>query len=82
MTPIDSIRLALDYFRWKIEKTGYETVYRLTTKYQITNLTEFILDEEGTMPVGMVRVDGGESEIGNLPGFFYDKYEVTNREFK
>lgn len=82
MTPIDSIRLALDYFRWKIEKTGYETVYQLTTKYQITNLTAFELDEEGTLPEGMVRVNGGKSEIGNLPDFLYDKYEVTNKEFK
>jgi serine/threonine protein kinase len=82
MTPIDSIKLALDYFRWKLEKAGYETVYQLTTKHQITNLTDFELDEDGTLPAGMVRVNGGESEIGNLPDFLYDKYEVTNKEFK
>jgi serine/threonine protein kinase/dienelactone hydrolase len=81
-TPLDSVRLAKDYFRWKIEKAGYQTIYPVTTKYQLSNLTEFKLDKTGSIPAGMVRVRQKESEIGALPEFFYDKFEVTNRGYK
>ena len=30
----------------------------------------------------MVRVPGGETGSGQLPDFFIDKYEVTNKRFK
>ncbi len=81
-TPLDSIRLARDYFRWKIEKPGYETIFLVTTKYQLTKSTKFKLDRSGSIPTGMVRVNNGKSEIGLIPEFFYDKYEVTNKDFK
>jgi dienelactone hydrolase len=30
----------------------------------------------------MVRTSGGDSAVGKLPDFFFDKYEVTNKQFK
>jgi len=81
-TPFDSIRLAKDYFRWKIEKAGYNTIYPVTTKYQLNRLFESKLDKSGSIPAGMVRVIQEESEVGILPEFFYDEYEVTNKYYK
>ena len=82
VSPIDSIRIARDYFRWKIDKTGYQTVHHVSTKFKIMPVTEFELHEKSTEPAKMVRVKEGASEIGKLPEFFYDKYEVTNKEYK
>ena len=43
----------------------------------------FALLPHGSTPDGMVRVPGGAvSGIGQLPAFFIDKYEVTNKAFK
>jgi len=87
VSPIENIRLPIGFFRWKMEKEGYETVFdagatceadlkarRLITGHDITR----VLDKKGTVPPGMVKVKG-QGEIGD---FFIDKYEVTNEQFK
>ena len=53
---------------------------------------EIALDADGTLPPGMVRVEGDTHSIDNyalasvqgvkLEGFLLDKYEVTNRQYK
>jgi cephalosporin-C deacetylase-like acetyl esterase len=85
ITPIENIRLAAGYFRWKIEKEGYETItalssaFRFSTEIGLTPVDiQFTLDEEGTIPPGMFRVPGGE----DLDDFLIDRYEDTNKQYK
>jgi len=87
VSPINRIRLPVGFFRWKLEKEGYETVFAavptfeldLTARKYITpNDLVRTLDKKGAMPSGMVRVKGQ----GEIPDFFIDTYEVTNRQFK
>jgi dienelactone hydrolase len=91
VTPIAKARLPVGIFRWKIEKAGYETVYAAASTWgDISAPGELIghndlarvLDKEGTLPPGMVRVHGEETPSGRLPDFFIDRCEVTNRQFK
>ena len=90
VSPIEKIRLPIGYFRWKMEKEGYETVSAVSTTFEFFE-TDFksvklyvpknimrVLDKKGNIPSGMVRVKG-EGDIGD---FFIDKYEVTNKQFK
>ena len=85
VSPLDNIRLAAGYFRWKIEKVGYETITALSSAFKLSSEkgftpvdVQFTLDEKGTIPPDMVRVPGSD----DLDGFLIDKYEVTNRQFK
>jgi dienelactone hydrolase len=87
VSPIENIQLPVGFFRWRMEKEGYETVFAgvptfdldLTARrYIIPNDIVRVLDKKGTIPPGMVRVKG-QGEVGD---FFIDKYEVTNRQFK
>ncbi len=88
-SPIDGIRVPRGFMRWKIEKPGYEPVeaadftfdYHPTKGWIPKNLVR-VLDPEGAIPPGMVRTRGGDSAVGKLPDFFFDKYEVTNKQFK
>ena len=94
-TPLDSVELPKGYFRWKMEKTGFESVYAMESSYNIQGSStirkdNFIvpihfhrqLDKIGNIPKGMVRVSGGPSTIGEIPPFMIDKFEVTNKEYK
>jgi dienelactone hydrolase len=87
VSPMENIRLPVGFFRWKMEKDGYDTVFAgvptfeldlTASKYILPNDIVRVLDEEGTIPAGMVRVTG-QGEIGD---FFVDKYEVKNKQFK
>ena len=84
-SPLERVRVPVGYFRWKISKQGYITVEGAAGSY--FSIINFTLDPEGALPAGMVRVSGGPFQWGNapsvnLPDYFLDKYEVTNREFK
>jgi len=87
VSPIENIRLPIGFFRWKMEKEGYETVFSAVPTFEmdlkarsliIPNDVTRMLDKKGTVPPGMVRVKGRD-EIGD---FFIDTYEVTNKQFK
>jgi dienelactone hydrolase len=87
ISPLENIRLPVGFFRWKMEKEGYETLFAAAPtfeldlkarRYIIPNDIVRTLDKKGTMPPEMVRVKG-QNEISD---FFMDKYEVTNRQFK
>ena len=85
-TPIEDLELPrAAYYLVKIEKTGYEKVMAIASCYQDTFYRK--LFPEGTIPEGMVYVDGYGDEVtgnhlGNKNGFFIDKYEVTNEQYK
>lgn len=85
-TPIDSIELAnYSFYLTRIEKPGYEDVLAVAP----TGLDTFSrkLFPEGIIPPGMVYVEGYWDEVKNILikdscGFFMDRYEVTNKQFK
>ncbi len=85
-TPIDSIELPnYTFYLSRIEKSGYEDVLAVAP----TGLDTFSrkLFPEGTTPPGMVYVEGYWDEVKNVfltdsCGFFMDRYEVTNKQFK
>ncbi len=63
---------------------GYETVFGATWSAQDTLSRK--LWKTGEIPEGMVYVDGYWEEVNDTweddLGFYIDKYEVTNRQFK
>ena len=87
-TPIDSIRLPnRTFYRWKLEKPGYEVVYTAHTTWWGGALYR-TLHEIGKIPEGMVYIEGiynpvsGDFLYENKLEFFIDKYEVTNKQYK
>ncbi len=92
VTPIDSLRMPIGIFRWKIEKDGYETVLAAASTWDIgiiggrdlliPNHFVRVLDDKESIPPGMVRVQGGETRYGELDDFFIDRHEVTNSQYK
>jgi len=91
ISPIEKIRVPIGYFRWKIEKQGYETILAASSTFKmdlsernlfVPNGLMRVLDKKENIPPGMVRVLRTETNIGQLDAFFIDKYEVTNKEYK
>jgi predicted esterase len=107
-TPLEDVRIPMGWFRWRIEKPGYESrdVARYMPRVSIEErrgplwaandsslMLDFELDREGSIPEGMVPVEGGTYSTLPLVGlpffvpteigrFLIDRTEVTNREFK
>ena len=91
VSPLENVRLPIGFFRWKIEKEGYETVLAASSSWDIaltpkdhmipSDLVR-VLDEKGSIPEGMVRVTGAQTPIGELDDFLIDRYEVTNKQYK
>ena len=94
-TPIDSARIPLGFFHWKLEKAGYRTVEAASSGAFapfIDENGEIALDEEGSVPEDMVRIPGGDialntRRLGSQPlvtleAYLMDRYEVTNGQFK
>ncbi|MFC2084963.1 protein kinase [Bacteroidota bacterium] len=90
-SPIDSVRIPIGYFRWKIEKRGFQTVEAASSGSE--DSLHFVLDKKENVSPGMIRVPGGEiSEytlynIGivepvSLDDFWIDQYEVTNDQYE
>src|SRR4029453_8511177 len=67
--------------RWRLVKDGFDTTEGASAIGPMNSLRP-----TGQAPPGMVFVRGGPSADGptrvQLPDFWLDKYEVTNREFK
>ncbi len=92
LSPLENIRLPIGFFRWKIEKDGYETVQAASSSWSSVDLMidgssdpnnlMRHLDKAEDLPPGMVRVEETETPIGKLASFLVDKYEVTNRQYK
>ncbi|MCK4794312.1 MAG: protein kinase, partial [Desulfobacteraceae bacterium] len=93
-SPLEKIRLPEGNFRWKMEKEGYETVLAVSSTFDIDISKQSAvvpytikrtIDKKESIPPGMVRVNGAKVQylnIGDLPDFFIDRYEVTNTQFK
>ena len=91
---LEKIRLPRGNFRWKMEKEGYETVLAVSSTFDIDISKQSAvipytikrtLDKKESIPPGMVRVNGAKVQylnIGDLPDFFIDRFEVTNIQFK
>jgi eukaryotic-like serine/threonine-protein kinase len=82
--PLDHIRLPASFLRWQIVKPGFET-REMAGSYH--SEIRFRLEPDGLSPPGMVRVPAGSNQIGGsqsvqLPEYWIDKYEVSNRQFK
>jgi formylglycine-generating enzyme required for sulfatase activity/dienelactone hydrolase/predicted Ser/Thr protein kinase len=79
--PIKDARAPLGELRWRIAKDGFEAA-----EGSSVFAPSFTIHRSGETPAGMVYVRGGSSLEGTtqvqLPDFWIDKYEVTNREFK
>ena len=80
-------------YRFMINKSGYETLFgAITTRTTIggrltrQDTLSRKLWKSGELPEGMVWVDGYWDEVKNTweedLGFFLDKYEVTNKQYK
>jgi serine/threonine protein kinase len=93
-TPLTDVEVPRRALRWRIEKTGFETV-DIATSSQADNIEgrklERTLNTVGAQPPDMVYVPGGRStgtiNRNSLPDaeiapFFIDRYEVTNRAYK
>ena len=92
-SPLSQLRLPQGMFRIQVRAAGYEpreTVMRITRDPATIRLT---LREQGSVPAGMVAMEAGQLDMGfpvlrgdyppiSAPGFFIDRYEVTNEQFK
>ena len=86
-TPIKT-RVPFGYFRWRISKPGFATADVAQDGADLS----IKLEPETSVPAGMVRIGGGRfattlalfGPLGpvNVPPFFIDRYEVTNKQFK
>jgi dienelactone hydrolase len=85
-TPIDNLKMpSYTFYQMRIEKTGYENVLAVVLTGTDTLFRKLFKQEE--IPSGMVYVEGYRNEVsGNFlkekNGFFIDRYEVTNKQFK
>jgi formylglycine-generating enzyme required for sulfatase activity/tRNA A-37 threonylcarbamoyl transferase component Bud32/predicted esterase len=89
VSPIEQLRVPVGIFRWKFEKQGYETVLAAASTWDFLQpgaVSPYdivrTLDKEGSLPSGMVRVQGTKAAVGTINDFFIDRYEVTNRQYK
>jgi formylglycine-generating enzyme required for sulfatase activity/dienelactone hydrolase len=95
-TPLSKVRVAKDFYLWKVEKPGFVPTWQIAPTWTIVHnipvRLAFRLDPEGTTPPGMVRVPGGKVGL-EIPGldqypelaidsFLIDRHEVTNEEYK
>ena len=87
VSPIDSMVMPKYLFNWKFEKPGYDILYRQfwsrgprdwSTGNYTVGIQKCILDKKGSLPMSMMRIPG----TVDIPEFFIDKHEVTNKEFK
>jgi serine/threonine protein kinase/dienelactone hydrolase len=93
-SPIEKIRFPKGLYRFKITKEGYETRECIAGQdpYSETRLLTIELWEKNNSPDGMVLISSetaqsvsfskSQSEDIEAPGYWIDKYEVTNEKFK
>lgn len=96
-SPLVEMRIPIGLLRWKIEKSGFQTIEGSNragafSNFDAVTTMSFTLDPAGTLPEGMVRVAGGEFTL-EMPGldhlpavvledYLMDETEVTNQEYR
>ncbi|MGH9717179.1 MAG: protein kinase domain-containing protein [Candidatus Acidiferrales bacterium] len=88
-TPLNNLQIPPGYFRWRVSKQGVGEYLAAPPTQPKMN---FELDKEMIAPTGMSWVGAGSFEnfIGfvgmvgpyQIPAFYIDRYEVTNREYQ
>ncbi len=79
--PLKDARVPQGQLRWRLVKDGFDAAEGASSERP-----ELTIHRQGETPPGMLYVAGGPfrqgTAAGQLPDFWIDKYEVTNREFK
>jgi formylglycine-generating enzyme required for sulfatase activity/dienelactone hydrolase len=86
-TPLEGLELPRTLLRFRIEKPGYVPVELAMAAARITRAPPIRLVPATEAKTGMVLVPGGSFKFRNapeveLPEFWLDRHEVTNREFQ
>jgi class 3 adenylate cyclase/pimeloyl-ACP methyl ester carboxylesterase len=92
ITPLDSVELPVTALRWKLEKEGFASVEAAALTVQFGDLTapsqllvgqDFHRDLQPKSPetADMIMIPGGVMPSGDVPDFYIDRYEVTNRQY-
>jgi tRNA A-37 threonylcarbamoyl transferase component Bud32/dienelactone hydrolase len=85
ITPAEA-RFPTAYLRLRAEKEGYEPFEGAGGGAALLGTTPLRLYAKGATPAGMVWVPGGRRTVADKPveldGYWLDKFEVTNREYK
>ena len=82
-TPL-KLRIPLGLLRWRLTHAGYDTL----VAGQGGDRLQFKLAPQGAAPAGMVLAPSGsvlwesQAEDVELPDFWIDRHEVTNRQYK
>jgi dienelactone hydrolase len=86
-SPIQNIEMPdMTMYRWKLEKAEYENVLAVLPTSADTLFRK--MHEIGKIPDGMVYVEGINQQTSidffskDKHGFFIDRYEVSNKEYK
>lgn len=89
VTPFTNVTIPKGYFRWRISKPGLGEFIAAPPTREHMN---FALDSEMAAPKGMSWVGAGSwlemiNFVGwvgpyNIPPFYIDRYEVTNRDYQ
>ncbi len=84
ISPLEGTRVPVGSLRWRLVKEGYEP--REVTFFSL-DLETFSLVPEGESPEGMIPVPGGHyvyraTRTVELPDYWLDRSEVTNRDFQ
>ena len=88
-TPLTRVRIPRGYLRWRVSKPG---VADYVSAPFVSDAMRFPLDAVARAPRGMLPVDGGpisdyaafQGWLGpyDLPPFYVDRLEVTNRDYQ
>jgi eukaryotic-like serine/threonine-protein kinase len=82
-TPLENFAFPVGYFRWRFEKPAYDTLERAGAAMFGLSAT---LHPLGSSLPDMAWVPSASADVGGrpieMPGFWIDRFEVTNRQFK
>jgi len=89
-SPVETFQRPFAVFRVRVTMPGFEPCELGTSRAAVLDIRLF---PEGTFPTGMIFVPGGyyigyyrlhpfNASTAEVPEFWIDKYEVTNRQYK
>jgi serine/threonine protein kinase/formylglycine-generating enzyme required for sulfatase activity len=85
-SPFADVSMPISFMQIRLEKQGFETAEFATHGVALQG-QNIPLSTAGSLPAGMVEAPARPSwispiDVMPLPGYFLDKFEVTNRQFK